>query len=68
MYFYHPEIGRQLDSKLEIHKDQTLADAVEMAWKVGQHCRDGSKSFPAYCNNNNNNNNHLFNCRAQYYI
>ena len=34
MYFYNTELGRQLDSKLEIHKDQTLSEAVEMAWKV----------------------------------
>ncbi|ELT97121.1 hypothetical protein CAPTEDRAFT_213869 [Capitella teleta] len=33
VYFHNPFLDRMLDTKLEIHRDQTLSDAVEMAWK-----------------------------------
>jgi len=37
VFCQHPELKKKLDHRLEIHKDKTLAEATDMAYKVGKH-------------------------------
>jgi ubiquitin carboxyl-terminal hydrolase 47 len=34
VYAVHPQTLKKLDVRLEVHKNKTLAEATELAWKV----------------------------------
>ena len=34
LYYYDTVIERYMESKLEVHRSKTLAEATEIAWKV----------------------------------
>ena len=36
LYYYDTVIERFMESKLEVHRSKTLAEATEIAWKVVQ--------------------------------
>ena len=40
LYYYDTVIERYMETKLEVHRNKSLAEATEIAWKVSSVCVD----------------------------